>query len=43
MGECGFFSGMPRTVSARAKNFTDVITLSKHDFIKTTEDYPLAF
>lgn len=33
MGECGFFSGMPRTVSARARNFTDVITLYKHDFI----------
>lgn len=42
MGECAFFTGEARTVSARSKNFTDVITLFKHDFLQTTEEFPKA-
>ena len=42
MGECAFFTGEPRTVSARSKNFTDVITLFKHEFIHTSLDFPEA-
>lgn len=42
MGECAFFTNKPRKVSARSKNFTDVITLSKHDFLMTAEDFPKA-
>lgn len=42
MGECAFFTEEPRKASARSKNFTDVITLFKHDFIFTTDDFPNA-
>lgn len=41
-GECAFFTGEVRRVSARSKNFTDVITLSLHDFIIKTEEFPKA-
>ena len=34
MGECAFFSGNPRKVSARSKSFTEVITLFKSDFLQ---------
>ena len=34
LGECEFFSGNPRKVSARSKNFTEVITLFKIDFLQ---------
>ena len=43
MGECAFFTGEPRKVSARSKNFTDVIVLMKADFILTTEEFPKDF
>lgn len=38
MGECAFFTGEPRKCSARSKNFTDVITLVKHEFIQVAEE-----
>jgi Cyclic nucleotide-binding domain/Zinc knuckle len=43
MGECAFFSGEPRSASARSKNFTDVIVLNKNDFISTTDEFPKAY
>jgi hypothetical protein len=43
MGECAFFTGEPRTASARSINFTDVITLHKQDFIFITAEFPEAF
>lgn len=42
MGECAFFSGEPRKASARSRLFTDVVTLSKNDFILTAEEFPKA-
>jgi hypothetical protein len=42
MGECAFFTGEARTVSAQSKNFTDVITLFKHEFLLTSDEFPKA-
>ncbi len=42
MGEIAFFTGERRTVSAQSKNFTDVITLFKQEFLQITDEFPKA-
>jgi hypothetical protein len=34
MGEYSFFSGLKRKASAKCKNFTEVMALSKSDFLE---------
>ena len=34
-GEIGFFSGSPRTVTARSRNFSEIMYLNQMDFLKT--------
>lgn len=40
MGEAAFFSEKRRKASARSKNFTEVLTLNKADFLEGAETYP---
>lgn len=39
LGEVAFFSDQPRKATARSKNFTEVLTLSKADFLECTLKY----
>jgi CRP-like cAMP-binding protein len=34
-GEIGFFSGQPRTITARSRGFSELMYLSQYDFLKT--------
>ena len=42
MGEYSFFSGLKRKATAKCKNFTEVMSLSKADFMEGAELFPSA-
>ena len=39
-GELSFFSGQSRTASAKASDFTTLLSLHRDDFLKALEQYP---
>jgi len=40
LGEYSFYSEKPRTVTARSKNFTEVLTLHRHKFSQLIDSFP---
>lgn len=39
-GEIAFFSGKARSASAKATNFTTILSLNREDFLNVLENFP---
>jgi|LauGreDrversion4_2_1035121.scaffolds.fasta_scaffold81211_1 hypothetical protein len=40
LGEISFFTGVPRALTAKSKNFTEVLSLQLSDFLEIAEKHP---